>query len=91
MAFCLIRTNSCSILAFTEDDDNQELMDLIQSFRVEASKLLGMLDVSNATVARLKVLSLCYCMAHCYYLSIYRVSNLLQSPHIVPTLTACIM
>jgi hypothetical protein len=42
---------------FTEDDDNQELMDLIQSFRVEASKLLGMLDVSNSTVARLKVLS----------------------------------
>ncbi|PNF19295.1 Lon protease-like protein 2, peroxisomal [Cryptotermes secundus] len=37
-----------------EDDDNQELMDLIQSFRVEASKLLEMLDVSNSTVARLK-------------------------------------
>jgi hypothetical protein len=51
------RINSCSILIFTEDDDNQELMDLIQSFRLEASKLLGMLDVSNSTVARLKVLS----------------------------------
>ncbi|XP_021918305.1 lon protease homolog 2, peroxisomal-like isoform X2 [Zootermopsis nevadensis] len=37
-----------------EDDENQELMDLIQSFRLEASKLLGMLDVSNSTVARLK-------------------------------------
>jgi hypothetical protein len=41
-------------------------MGLIQSFRVEASKLVGMLDVSNATVVRLKVLSLCYCVAHCY-------------------------
>lgn len=37
-----------------EDDENQELMDLIHGFRVEASKLLGMLDVPNATVARLK-------------------------------------
>ncbi|GFG29005.1 hypothetical protein Cfor_10552 [Coptotermes formosanus] len=37
-----------------EDDENQELMGLIQSFRVEASKLVGMLDVSNATVVRLK-------------------------------------
>jgi hypothetical protein len=52
----VIRISSYSILIFTEDDDNQELMDLIQSFRVEASKLLGMLDVSNSTVARLKVL-----------------------------------
>ncbi|KAJ9598986.1 hypothetical protein L9F63_010580 [Diploptera punctata] len=37
-----------------EEDDNQEILDLIESFRIEASKLLGMLDVSNATVARLK-------------------------------------
>jgi hypothetical protein len=59
MAFCLIRTTGCSILAFTEDDENQELMDLIHGFRVEASKLLGMLDVSNTTVARLKV---CLCV-----------------------------
>jgi len=44
---------------FTEDDDNQELMELIHGFRVEASKLLGMLDMSNATVARLKV---CLCV-----------------------------
>jgi len=55
MTFRLIRTTGCSILAFTEDDENQELMDLIHGFRVEASKLLGMLDVPNATVARLKV------------------------------------
>jgi hypothetical protein len=55
MTLCLIRNTGCSILAFTEDDENQELMDLIHSFRVEASKLLGMLDMSNATVARLKV------------------------------------
>jgi hypothetical protein len=55
MTFYLIRTNGCSILAFTEDDENQELMDLIHGFRVEASKLLGMLDVPNATVVRLKV------------------------------------
>ena len=59
MTFCLIRTTDCSILAFTEDDENQELMDLIHGFRVEASKLLGMLDVSNDTVARLKV---CLCV-----------------------------
>lgn len=58
MTVHVIRINRCSILIFTEDDDNQELMDLIQSFRVEASKLLGMLDVSNSTVARLKVLSI---------------------------------
>ncbi|KAJ4428722.1 hypothetical protein ANN_25715 [Periplaneta americana] len=37
-----------------EDDDNQEIIDLVENFRIEASKLLGMLDVSNATVARLK-------------------------------------
>lgn len=37
-----------------EEDDNQEVLDLIESFRIEASKLLEMLDVSNATVARLK-------------------------------------
>jgi hypothetical protein len=55
---------------FTEDDENQELMDLIHSFRVEASKLLGMLDVSNATVARLKV---CVCVTA--WLSIDWVSN----------------
>jgi len=55
MTFCSMRTTDCSILVFTEDDENQELMDLIHGFRVEASKLLGMLDVSNATVARLKV------------------------------------
>lgn len=68
-----IRINSYSTLTFTEDDDNQELMGLIQSFRVEASKLLGMLDVSNATVARLKVLftgDMCsplHCPIACFY------------------------
>ena len=87
MAFYLIRTNSCSILAFPEGYENQELMDLVQSFRDEASKLLGMLDVSNATVARLKVLPLCYCVAQSYYLSIYMTQN----PRVVSVLTTCIV
>jgi hypothetical protein len=56
MATFVIIINSFLILAFTEDDENQELMDLIQSFRVEASKLFGLLDISNSNVAKLKVL-----------------------------------
>jgi hypothetical protein len=31
---------------------------------------------------------LCYCMADCYYLSIYWVSNWMHSPHMVSTLIA---
>jgi hypothetical protein len=84
MAIYVVRTNNCSILAFTEDDENQELMDLIQSFRVEASKLLGMLDVSNSTVARLKVLSAKYIGYFCNITLLYFLLFLLQEKNFTP-------
>ncbi|PSN39412.1 Lon protease 2 [Blattella germanica] len=49
-SFTLLVTGLC------QGDDSQDLMELIESFRLEASKLLGLLDVSDAFVARIKKL-----------------------------------
>lgn len=56
-------------------------MDLIQSFRVEASKLLGMLDVSNSTVARLKVLPAKFIAYFCMITLLYFLLFLLQEKY----------